>query len=136
MTLSALLQKYSTASNNSLELLVSTFESPIGNLVGIADEDHLYMVGFEDSKNFERMLQALHLELSCSFVESKDNKVLRKLEEEFAAYFDGKLKKFIVPIRIKGSGFQRVNIYLLYSSINFVWLNRIQSASIAHSCEK
>ncbi|CAG4987068.1 unnamed protein product [Parnassius apollo] len=82
------------------------FDSPVGKIIGAADENYLYVVSFEDSKFFERKLQTLAEAINCYYIEGK-NHVLQKLESELKQYFDGEIKKFTVSIKTIGSDFQK-----------------------------
>ncbi|KAG6452761.1 methylated-DNA--protein-cysteine methyltransferase, inducible [Manduca sexta] len=104
MNLSKLIIKYSQ--NKICTVCLSIFESPVGKMVLAADDEFVYLVAFEDSKNFDKMFQNLSKELSCCFVESTNN-VLKLLQEELSDYFDGKAKKFSVPLKTFGSDFQK-----------------------------
>lgn len=128
MKFDELIQKYLT--DSSIQLCVSSFESPLGVLVGIADDDNLLLLSFEDSKNIANKLQALQEELKCSFVENKKNKVLHSLKLELAAYFYGELKKFTVPLKIRGSEFQKVIDILYYFSISCFHEKRSKSGCL------
>ncbi|KAJ8722174.1 hypothetical protein PYW08_004576 [Mythimna loreyi] len=104
MSLSKILTKYS---NNSGALVyVNTYDFPVGKTIAAADDEFLYIITFEDSKNLEKHFETLSKELSCKFIES-ENKVLQKLKTELSDYFDCKLKKFTVPIKTFGSDFQK-----------------------------
>nr|XP_021185543.2 methylated-DNA--protein-cysteine methyltransferase, inducible [Helicoverpa armigera] len=104
MSLYKILAKFSK--NSVSTVYVNNFESPVGQVTAAADDDFLYIVTFEDSKNFEKHFDTLAKELSCKYIESK-NKVLEKFEKEFTDYIDGKLKNFTVPIKTHGSDFQK-----------------------------
>lgn len=107
MSLNKIFTKYSTESGCSVYF--HTFDSPLGKITGVADDSFLYMVCFEDSKNNDKNIQTISKELSCNFVEEK-NKVLAKFQDELAAYLEGNLKKFTVPLKMFGSDFQKVLI--------------------------
>ncbi|XP_072949351.1 methylated-DNA--protein-cysteine methyltransferase [Epargyreus clarus] len=104
MVLSSILKKYSKKS--SVEVYVTTIDTTLGKLVAAADEDFIYMVSFEDSKNMEKYIQTISEQLSCTFVEDT-NKLLQNFESELKDYLEGNLKKFTVPIKMFGSDFQK-----------------------------
>lgn len=91
---------------------VDTFNTPIGKVIAAADDDNLYILSFEDSKNLEKKFETLFSQLKCKFVESK-NKLIEKIEEEFSQYFKGNLKKFSVPVKFFGTEFQNVISFFL-----------------------
>ncbi|XP_045448032.1 methylated-DNA--protein-cysteine methyltransferase, inducible [Melitaea cinxia] len=104
MGISETLKKYSKAGNN--KVFVHSFEIPLGKMIAGADDDFLYFVIFEDSKNIENTFEMIAAKLNCSFLEEK-NKLLNQFENEVKDYFEGKLKKFTVPIKTFGSQFQK-----------------------------
>lgn len=106
MALSKGLVKYSQI-NTKINVFVSTFQTPLGKVIACADDDFLYMVSFEDSKDIEKSLQTISKQTNCEFVE-KRNCLLEKFEDELSSYFDGKLKMFTVPLKTFGSDFQKV----------------------------
>lgn len=93
---------------NPNKVYVNTFESPVGTVIAAADEDYLYIATFEDSKNFVKCFDVVAKELSCKYILEK-NEVLQTFEQELSEYFEGKLKKFTVPIKMFGSDFQKVS---------------------------
>ncbi|KAI5635207.1 6-O-methylguanine DNA methyltransferase, DNA binding domain-containing protein [Phthorimaea operculella] len=105
MSLSELLSKYSTKVP-STTLYACEMDTPVGKVIAVADDEYLYIVSFEDSKNFEKKLQAVADELFCKFVE-KQNSLLLKFELELKLYFEAGLKKFTIPIKTFGSEFQK-----------------------------
>lgn len=120
MSLSTIIKK--SSNNSGIPVYVNTYESPVGKAITAADNEFLYIVTFEDSKNFEKSFETLAKELSCKFIEG-ENKLLQKLKEELENYFDGKLKKFTVPIKTYGSDFQKVNSISLTVILNFYSLS-------------
>nr|XP_012550900.2 uncharacterized protein LOC101737268 [Bombyx mori]XP_037868513.1 uncharacterized protein LOC119628831 [Bombyx mori] len=80
----------------------------VGTIIAAADNDYLYIVCFEDTKQFENKFKALAKELSCRFVH-EENKILNTLKEELLSYFNGNLKKFSVPLKTLGSDFQKLD---------------------------
>lgn len=106
MGISEILKKYSKSGNKKV-VNVHSFELPVGKMIAGADDDYLYFVVFEDSKNIEKTLVMIAAKLNCSFLEEK-NKLLNQFENEVNDYFEGKLQKFTVPIKTFGSQFQKV----------------------------
>lgn len=120
MSLHSIISKLAKDNTKSNHLVYcKIFDSPVGKTLAAADDDYLYIVAFEDTKNLEKKLEALSKELSCKFIEDK-NKILQKFEEELKDYFDGKLKKFTVPIKSFGSEFQKVSTYILFINSYYV----------------
>lgn len=112
MSLSIIISKFSN--NSGASVCVYCYESPVGKVITAADDDFLYILTFEDSKNFEKSFESLAKELSCKIIEN-ENKVLKKFKEELSDYFGGKLKNFTVPIKTFGSDFQKVSFINLYN---------------------
>ncbi|CAB3261598.1 unnamed protein product [Arctia plantaginis] len=90
---------------DALVVNVDTFVTPIGKAIAVADDDYLYILSFEDSKNLEKKFETLSTQLECKFVES-NNKLIEKIKEEFSQYLKGSLKKFTVPVKFFGTDFQ------------------------------
>lgn len=68
-----------------------TFDSPIGRLIAVADEQGICSLDFEkDGETFD-----------------EENRHLTLLKQELEAYFEGKLKQFSVPLAPKGTSFQQ-----------------------------
>ncbi|XP_034832341.1 methylated-DNA--protein-cysteine methyltransferase [Maniola hyperantus] len=106
MNLSEILIRNSKDGDTDKLVYVHTFKSPVGNIIAGVDQDFLYFVCFEDSKNLDKIFKTVSKKLSCEFIEGK-NKILKILEYEIQEYFDGKLKRFTVPIKTFGSEFQK-----------------------------
>ena len=75
--------------------------SPIGRLCAVADEEGLLMLDFEDSKYVEKDLSSFK---NCIY---ESNSILDLAEKELNLYFNGKLKRFSVPVRFSGTEFQQ-----------------------------
>ncbi|KAJ2949199.1 hypothetical protein O0L34_g6144 [Tuta absoluta] len=104
MSLSKYLSKYFKEAGPTV--CACEMDTPVGKVIAVADDDFLYIVSFEDSKNFEKKLQAVADELSCKFVE-KQNSLLLKFELELKLYFEAGSKEFTIPLKTIGSGFQK-----------------------------
>ncbi|KAL4715419.1 hypothetical protein ACJJTC_015322 [Scirpophaga incertulas] len=103
MDLSKIITKYSVDSEHVL--YIHSLDSPVGNVTAVADNDHLFMLSFEDSKNFEKKIQYISNKLHCKF-EKGTNKLLLQLEDELSLYFKGSLNNFTIPLKTVGSDFQ------------------------------
>lgn len=106
MTLSMCLKKYSIITTN-INVYVCTFQTPVGKVIASADDNFLYLVSFEDSKDLEKNFHTISSQTNCEFVEKKIS-LLEKFEDELYNYFDGRLKEFTVPLKTFGSDFQKV----------------------------
>lgn len=87
-------------------ITVTWVESPLGPLIAGATEKKLVLLEFSD----RRMLDAQFVTLRRIFkrpIVPGDNAVLGQLRRQLAEYFEGRLKKFTVPLEFPGSEFQR-----------------------------
>lgn len=69
----------------------STFESPVGRITILADDDFVYAVTFSD-KDIELL---------------KENELTKAVARQLEAYFKGDLKDFDFPVKQKGTEFQK-----------------------------
>ncbi len=87
-------------------ITVTWVESPLGPLIAGATEKKLVLLEYTD----RRMLDAQFVTLRRIFkrpIVPGDNAVLGQLRRQLAEYFEGRLKKFTVPLEFPGSEFQR-----------------------------
>lgn len=81
----------------------TTLTTPLGDLRAFADDQYLYRLEFclqeKGGVSFQQRMKANVLEGRTP--------VIDLLEKELQAYFQGKLKKFSVPLHIEGSVFQK-----------------------------
>lgn len=86
-------------------LYTQTFETPLGKMVAYANTEALLLLDFEDSKYFKRHLEEISGEYGV--IKTSGSKVLKLLEKELGQYFEGKCKKFTVPVEFSGTDFQK-----------------------------
>ena len=86
-------------------LYTKTFETPLGKMVGFANQEALLMLDFEDSKYYEKHLEEISSEYGV--IKTTRNKVLNLLEKELGQKFSGKINKFSVPVAFSGTDFQK-----------------------------
>ncbi len=72
------------------------FDSPVGHLVAVADDSALLMLEFAGTGR-EREVGA----------QTGSHEIIRSIQAELRAYFDGDLNEFKTPIRLGGTPFQR-----------------------------
>lgn len=89
-----------------INLLSSRIQTPLGDMIAIADKDGLYILDFTDRKHFERNIQRLIIKTN-GIIEQGNNSILGLIVQELTAYFAGNLKNFTTPIHLSGSDFQR-----------------------------
>lgn len=97
-------------------IYVHTFETPVGKAISAADDSFVYLIAFEGSSMLNKRFPQICKELGVSKVLESSNKLLKLLEHELKAYFDGDLQKFTVPIKYIGTQFQQVPSLLKYLS--------------------
>jgi AraC family transcriptional regulator of adaptative response/methylated-DNA-[protein]-cysteine methyltransferase len=81
-------------------------ETPLGEMVAGATEDGVCLLEFVD----RRMLPAEYkdlVRLLNTAMEDGENKHLKTLKKQLKEYFDGKRKKFTVPLVTPGTEFQK-----------------------------
>jgi AraC family transcriptional regulator of adaptative response/methylated-DNA-[protein]-cysteine methyltransferase len=82
------------------------FESPLGKMIGGADEKGLCFLEWHDRGGVERIKARVAKRYGDS-LEPGSNRHLDRLEKELAAYFAGRLREFSVPIDVTGSPFEQ-----------------------------
>lgn len=87
-------------------LLSSRIQTPLGEMIAIADKDGLYLLDFIERKHFERNIQRLIVKANAT-IQQGSNPILDLIAQELKAYFAGNLKNFTTPIHLLGSEFQR-----------------------------
>jgi AraC family transcriptional regulator of adaptative response/methylated-DNA-[protein]-cysteine methyltransferase len=87
-------------------VLVTRLLTPLGPMIAGATDDGVCLLEFAERRMLETQLRRLSRQLGASFVPG-GNRVLGQLERELAAYFEGDLREFTVPLLIAGSEFQR-----------------------------
>ena len=74
-------------------------DSPVGRLKLVASDAGLAAILWQDDDPKRVPLGAM--------VEDKDNLILRETARQLAAYFDGRLTRFTVPLDFQGTAFQK-----------------------------
>lgn len=109
-------------------LYTKFFDTPLGKMVGFANQDSLLLLDFEDSKYYEKHLEEISTEYGV--IKNSGNKVLNLLEKELKQYFGGKLKSFTVPVEFSGTEFQK-NVWKELQNIHFGEYKTYQSQADA-----
>ncbi|UOQ44786.1 trifunctional transcriptional activator/DNA repair protein Ada/methylated-DNA--[protein]-cysteine S-methyltransferase [Halobacillus salinarum] len=81
-------------------------DTPLGPMVACGDEDALYLLEFVDRRGLEREVERLRQKMKAAIVPGT-TPVLRSIEKELAAYFNGKTLTFQTPLQLLGSPFQQ-----------------------------
>jgi AraC family transcriptional regulator of adaptative response/methylated-DNA-[protein]-cysteine methyltransferase len=74
-------------------------------MLAVANDDGLCLLSFVDRGAVETQIAMLRRRLRRSIVPGSSSN-LDKIAEELAAYFDGTLEKFTVPLDLPGTAFQ------------------------------
>lgn len=74
------------------------FESPLGVITMVAEDDELCGLYFDAQR---------HLPDTAAFGARSEARVLASVREQLAAYFQGGLREFDVPVRMRGTPFQQ-----------------------------
>ncbi len=78
---------------------ISSYKSPLGNILMVADEIGLIGLWFEEQKYFAFSLDAVH--------EEKELPIFEKTKEWLSIYFSGEEPDFQLPIHLDGTDFQK-----------------------------
>lgn len=87
-------------------LKASWFDTPLGPMIAIADEDALYLLEFVDRRGLEREVERLRQRIKGAIIPGKTPPLI-SLEKELTSYFSGTLQDFKRPIHLIGSSFQK-----------------------------
>ena len=82
------------------------FESPLGALLALANDEGLQLLEFIDRRGLERELQLLRRRMPQHIVPG-EHPHLDQIGNEIAEYFAGRSLFFKTPIKLEGSPFQR-----------------------------
>lgn len=93
-------------SRDTLVVLLSRVETPLGPMLAAASDDALRLLEFTDRRMLETQLERLQRRLSCVLVPG-ENEILRETERQLDAYFRGELRRFDLPLEPAGTDFQR-----------------------------
>lgn len=81
------------------------FETPLGAMLALANEEGLHLLEFVDRRGLEREIAGLMKRSKCAVVPG-DNSHLEKIGTELKDYFDGTATNFTVPLVTNGSAFE------------------------------
>ena len=93
-----------TLKNYSLKSAI--INTPLGNMISIGDENSIYLLEFTDLHNLEHELELVKFHTKSEICTGKTESI-NQLENEIRQYFDGKLDKFTVPLKLIGTEFQQ-----------------------------
>jgi AraC family transcriptional regulator of adaptative response/methylated-DNA-[protein]-cysteine methyltransferase len=90
----------------SSKLNKAQIETPLGQMLAIADDSQLYLLAFGDGLNLNKTVRKLGEHLKSEIFPGT-NKILVSITQELSAYFKGALQQFKTPLHFLGSPFQR-----------------------------
>jgi len=88
------------------DVLFTSIESPIGTLSAAATGEGICLLEFDREERRERQLQGLRRRYGA--VAHGDNAHLILMRRELGAYFEGRLRRFTVPLVLVGTDFERL----------------------------
>ncbi|MDP3788747.1 MAG: methylated-DNA--[protein]-cysteine S-methyltransferase [Candidatus Chromulinivorax sp.] len=103
------MHKKITAQNKQIvskQLVASHLQTPLGAMLAVADETHLYMLKFTDQNNLQKSISSLQ-KITGSIITESSNNLLHVLNNELTAYFNGTLQQFSIPVQPYGTPFQQ-----------------------------
>jgi len=92
-------------------LYIEWIPTPIGKMLAICDENHLYMLEFIARKNIDNGFQRLSQKYNRHIISGRTS-ITQRIEDELKLYFKKALKEFTTPLIFTGTKFQKK-----------VWLN-------------
>ncbi len=87
-------------------LYAQWFETPLGAMLALADDNGLALLEFVDRRGLERELEHIQRQLKRRVLPGA-HRLLAQIDEELAAYFAGRALTFATPLALTGSPFQR-----------------------------
>ena len=99
--------------NNPKQTLIASYlETPLGTMLAIADDTHLYMLKFTDQDNLKKSIYQIQKATDSIIIEASNNLILF-LQKELNAYFNGTLQEFSIPLQLQGTPFQQKSWHAL-----------------------
>ena len=87
-------------------LYAQWFDTPLGPVLALANDDGLHLLEFVDRRGLERELKTLRTRFIHRIVPGA-HPYLEQIGSELAAYFSGRTLRFETPVKLDGSPFQR-----------------------------
>jgi AraC family transcriptional regulator of adaptative response/methylated-DNA-[protein]-cysteine methyltransferase len=82
------------------------FQTPLGVMIAVASEDGIFLLEFCDRRMLESELKILRKKLKAPILPGM-NSHLKDLIRQLEEYFEGKRKKFEIPLILTGTDFQK-----------------------------
>lgn len=84
----------------------SEFDTPLGPMLAVADEEKLYLLKFADCADLSVAFKRLSISTKAT-ITSGETRVTKMLKQELDGYFNGTLKQFKTPLASLGTLFQQ-----------------------------
>src|SRR5205085_12235562 len=97
--------KTETKKENSI-LKVAWLDTPLGQMMAIADEKALFLLEFVDQRGLERQIERLQLRTQLAIVPGT-TAITTLIAKELQDYFSGTLTEFKTPLYFFGTPFQQ-----------------------------
>lgn len=95
----------STSNHSLIDLNAAWFNTPLGPMIAIANEDKLFLLEFFERRNLENGIERLQKHTQARIIAGKTS-LISQIETEIAEYFAGNLTEFKTPYQVFGSLFQ------------------------------
>lgn len=100
------MHKKITVQNNSTAFIASHLQTPLGAMLAVTDDQYLYILKFTDQNNLQKSITSLEKTIGAKIIKST-NKLIKKIDRELTAYFNGTLQNFSIPTQLLGTPFQQ-----------------------------
>lgn len=90
---------------NETKITYCNFESPLGEMIAGATDDGVCFLEWHDRGGVDRIKERV-IKRYRAQLEEGSNRHLELLKKELEKYFSGSLKKFTVPVAVKGTPFE------------------------------
>lgn len=87
-------------------LKISSFSTPLGPLIAIANQKALYLLEFIERNNLKKEIEQLTIKTRSQLIEGT-NQPIELIQRELKEYFHGTLHQFKTPIHLFGTPFQK-----------------------------
>ncbi len=86
-------------------LLATWFDTPLGALIAVGDEEALHLLEYADRRGLEHQIERLRVRAKAGIVPGRSAPIAQ-IEAELATYFAGRSMRFETPLARPGSPFQ------------------------------
>lgn len=92
-------------------------QTPIGQMIAISDNSHMYLLKFSDCCDMQTAIKKL-CKTHNALLKEESCELLMLLKSELQQYFEGTLKNFTVPVWTTGTSFQK-HAWMVLISIGY-----------------